>query len=423
MKANSARQFERLGVRVPNILLPRPGTDLQRWAVIACDQHTSEPDYWKEVERFVDAHPSTLHLVYPEVYLGESDSDRRIRTIHQTMQSYLDDAILEEAGESMILTRRVTPHVDDRRGLLLALDLEQYDYTPGAQSLTRATEQTIVDRIPPRVRIREGAPVELPHVMVLIDDPGDELFSGLLERDTERLYATELMLDGGRVSGYRVDGDALDHVATVLTRLLEASRAASPFVFAVGDGNHSLATAKAVWERTKPHVNHDHPARFALVEIVNLYDPGLRFEPIHRLVRTRNPNDWVAGLAQALGAEVTACSQEELESARSDGASVLGFVAGSETGYIRIESSEDLPVAFVQEYINLQSEISVDYIHGWEASIQLGREPDSVVVLLPDFDPAQLFPTVSQRGVLPRKAFSLGEAEEKRYYLEARRIS
>ncbi len=423
MNENSTRKFERLGVRVPNILLPRSGTDLERWAVIACDQHTSEPDYWKEVERLVDAHPSTLHLVYPEVYLGESDSDRRIRSIHQTMQSYLDEGILQELGESMILTRRVTPHVADRRGLLLALDLEQYDYTPGAQSLTRATEQTIVDRIPPRVRIREGAPVELPHVMVLIDDPGDELFSGLLERSTERLYATELMLDGGRVSGYRVDGDALDHVASALTRLLEGSRSASPFVFAVGDGNHSLATAKAVWDKTKPHVAHDHPARFALVEVVNLYDPGLRFEPIHRLVRTPTPSDWVAGLARVLGLDVTTCSQAELESARSDDASVVGFVAGSETGYMRMESSKDLPVASVQEYINLQRDLSVDYIHGWETSIQLGRQPDSAVVLLPEFDPGQLFPTVSQRGVLPRKAFSLGEAEEKRYYLEARRIS
>jgi len=414
-------QFERLGVRVPNILLPRAGIDLQRWAVIACDQHTSEPEYWEEVEQVVDGHPSTLHLVYPEVYLGEPDSDRRIRGIHQTMQSYLDEALLEEIGEAMILTRRVTPHVDERRGLMLALDLEQYDYPPGAKSLTRATEQTIVDRIPPRVRIREGAPVELPHVMVLIDDPEDQLFSGLLDRDPDRIYATELMLDGGQVSGYRVDGDALDHVAAVLTRLLESSRSTSPFVFAVGDGNHSLATAKAVWEKTRPNVAPDHPARFALVEIVNLYDPGLRFEPIHRLVRTPDPSGWVAGLARELGADIVTCSAPALESARNDGA--IGFVAGSETGFLSIEGSEDLPVALVQEHINLQTEVDVDYIHGQETSVQLGQQPNSVAILLPDFDQGQLFPTVSRRGVLPRKAFSLGEAEEKRYYLEARRIS
>ncbi|MFW6313161.1 MAG: DUF1015 domain-containing protein [Spirochaetota bacterium] len=423
MNANTAKQFERVGVRVPNILLPRAGVDLHRWAVIACDQHTSEPDYWTRVEQIVDGHPSSLHLVYPEVYLGESDSSRRIRAIHDTMQAYLDDAVLEDVGESMVLTRRSTPHVDDRRGLLLALDLEQYDYTPGAQSLTRATEQTIVDRIPPRVRIREGAPVELPHVMVLIDDPRDELFAGLLDRELERLYATELMLDGGQVSGYRVDGDALDHVSAVFTRLLENSRAASPFLFAVGDGNHSLATAKAVWEKTRAHVADDHPARFALVEIVNLYDSGLRFEPIHRLVRCTNPIDWIAGLAQELGAEFSRCSQHELESARDDGASVIGLVTESETGCITLEGSRDLPVALVEEYINLQNDLDVDYIHGWETAIQLGRESESVAILLPDFDPGQLFPTVSQRGVLPRKAFSLGEAEEKRYYLEARRIT
>lgn len=413
----------RLGVSVPEILLPRPGVDLFQWAVIACDQHTSEPDYWEEVERIVGDRPSTLHMIYPEVYLGEPNPDARIGRIHETMQRYLDERIVESAGESMILTIRGTPHVSERRGLMLALDLDQYDYHPDAESLTRATEQTIVERIPPRVRIREGAALEVPHVMVLIDDADDELFGGLLGRDLDRLYATQLMLGGGQVSGYRLDDAAIEHVAATLERLLERSSAPHPFLFAVGDGNHSLATAKAVWDGMKEECPPDHPARFALVEVVNLYDPGLRFEPIHRLVQTNDPSSWVNDLAAAIGGEQNECSQEELRSALQEDSARVGFLTGDRCGYVTRTASRELPVSAVQSYINERSDISVDYIHGWDTSVQLGRRPSSVVVVLPEFDPRLLYPTVAKRGVLPRKAFSLGEAEEKRYYLEARRIS
>lgn len=423
MSGSITERLARVGVHVPRILLPTSSVDLYRWAVIACDQHTSEPDYWEEVTEIVGDRPSTLHMIYPEVYLGEPDADRRIARIHETMRRYLGDGVFEELDPSMILTIRGTPHVSERRGLMLAIDLDHYEYTPGAQSLIRATEQTIVERIPPRVRIREGGPVEVPHVMVLIDDAEDELFGGLLGRGLDRLYETQLMLGGGQVSGYRVVDEALEHVTATLETLLERSEGTAPFVFAVGDGNHSLATAKAVWDAMKGSVPSDHPARYALVEVVNLYDPGLRFEPIHRLVHVDDPDGWIDGLAGAIGGEVSECSLGELQRDLRHDSSAIGCVSADRCGVLNLSGSRELPVAAVQSYINDQESIDVDYIHGWDTSIQLGRKSRSAVIMLPTFDPHLLYPTVSKRGVLPRKAFSLGEAEEKRYYLEARRIS
>jgi hypothetical protein len=322
----------------------------------------------------------------------------------------------------MILTLRSTPHVAVRRGLVLAIDLDRYEYTPGARSLIRATERTIVERIPPRVRIREGAPIEVPHVMVLVDDPGNELFGTLDERDLARVYDTDLMLDGGRVTGYRVDDAAIERVAGALEALLTRSAGANDFLFAVGDGNHSLATAKTVWNATRASVPRDHPARYALVEVVNIYDPGLRFEPIHRLVRCDNPIGWVSELAAALGSTPTACSRSDLPTELKRNPASVGFVTAERCGAIVSPGSEELPVAAVQAHINEQDDVDVDYIHGWEASLRLGSEANAVAIILPPFDRSLLYPTVSQRGVLPRKAFSLGDAEEKRYYLEARRI-
>ncbi len=423
MSGSIPERLARVGVHVPRILLPASSVDLYRWAVIACDQHTSEPDYWEEVTEIVGDRPSTLHMVYPEVYLGEPDAQRRISKIHETMRRYLDRGVFEELDPAMILTVRGTPHVSERRGLMLSIDLDQYEYTPGARSLIRATERTIVDRIPPRVRIREGAPVEVPHIMVLVDDAKDELFGGLLGRDLDRLYETQLMLGGGQVSGYRVAGDALEHVATTLESLLERSSREAPFVFAVGDGNHSLATAKAVWDGMKASAPADHPARYALVEVVNLYDPGLRFEPIHRLIHTDDPAAWIDSLAAALGGEPSPCSLARLRHDLQHDSSAIGCVSADRCQVLRLADSRELPVAAVQSYINDDESIDVDYIHGWDTSVQLGREPRSAVVMLPAFNPHRLYPTVSKRGVLPRKAFSLGEAEEKRYYLEARRIS
>jgi hypothetical protein len=321
---------------------------------------------------------------------------------------------------------RGTPHVTERKGLMLAVDLEQYDYDPGAASLIRASEQTIVDRIPPRVKIRRGAPVEIPHVLVLIDDPTDRLFGGLQRAELNQLYQTQLMLGGGNVAGYELGESDHRHVADALESLLEASTAEKPFLFAVGDGNHSLATAKAVWEEVKSSAEPGSPARYALVEVVNLYDPGLRFEPIHRLVTFRNDAgsmlDWVHELSQEIGSMRETSSQAVVRSALDAETNVVGYVSAQENGIIHLADESALAVAILQSALDERADVEVDYIHGWDTSVQLGSRPGSAAFLLPQFDPHQLFPTVENRGVLPRKAFSLGDAEEKRYYLEARRI-
>jgi uncharacterized protein DUF1015 len=415
-------RFGKLGVHVPTVLLPNRDTDLYRWAVVACDQHTSEPDYWEEVADVVGGAPSTLGMILPEVYLEEPDAPYRIESIQKAMRDYIAADVVRALEPGFVLTVRSTPHVSERIGLLLALDLEMYDFNPDADSIVRASEQTIVERLPARVRIRKGAPLEMPHILVLIDDPDDLVFGALSETDPPQLYSTQLMLGGGSVTGYHVAGSALEGVATSLETLYGQARGKRPFLFAVGDGNHSLAAAKQVWNEMKPTAPPDHPARYALVEIVNLYDPGLRFEPIHRLVEVADQGRWLEELTARVGSRLIECPMDEMRTALRDGKSTIGYVAGNRCGLIELTESRELPVTIVQEYLNTQTDANIDYIHGWDTSIQLGGRAGRVAILLPEFDPRMLFPTISKRGVLPRKAFSLGEAEEKRYYLEGRLI-
>ncbi len=419
-------RFSELGVHVPRITMPAHGVDLYRWAVIACDQHTSEPDYWEEVSRIVGDSPSTLRLIYPEVFLGHHDFDERIQSIHQYMANYMESNTVEELDPGFVFTVRSTPHVSERRGLMLAIDLDEYEFTPGASTLIRATERTIVERLPARVQIRQGAPLEIPHVLVLIDDPDDLVFGSLNGDDLPQLYSTQLMLGGGNVAGYHIRGEVLDRVADALRSLRDRSDGKHPFLFAVGDGNHSLASAKRVWEEMKATSPPDHPARYALVEVVNLYDPGLRVEPIHRLVMAEDPEGWLARAGDSLGERVDECTHEEIRRELRHGKASIGYLSGKSCGLIRLRNGKDLPVGVLEEYLQQELQqndsIRVDYIHGWDTSVQLAGRDGTVVLLLPEFDQRLLFPTVSKRGVLPRKAFSLGEAEEKRYYLEARRI-
>ncbi len=412
----------KLGIHVPKLLLPNQDVDLYRWAVIACDQHTSEPDYWEEVASVVEDAPSTLDLIFPEVYLEDPDARDRIECIQTAMRDYLTTGVVREMEPGFVLTVRSTPHVSERNGLMLAIDLDSYDFNPGADSIIRATERTILERLPARVRIRSGAPMEIPHVLVLIDDPDDLVFGSLSESDPPQLYSTELMLGGGSITGYHITGSALDRVAEALETLFSRAKGKKPFLFAVGDGNHSLAAAKQVWDKMRPSVAPDHPARYALVEVVNLYDPGLRFEPIHRLIRVENRDQWLEDLRAQIGSEVTEYSVGELRTALRHSTGAVGYIAGDQSGLITLKESRELPVTAIQEYLNSGEDVNIDYIHGWDTSIQLGGQEGHVVLLMPEFDPGMLFPTVSKRGVLPRKAFSLGEAVEKRYYLEGRLI-
>ncbi|HEX5943507.1 MAG TPA: DUF1015 domain-containing protein, partial [Anaerolineales bacterium] len=282
-----------LGIQIPQVYLPRTGTDLTKWAVIACDQFTSQPEYWNEVEKIVGDAPSTLNLTFPEVYLEKPDGDERIKNIQATMRKYMDEGVLQPHDGLVYVERTVDGKT--RKGIVLCLDLESYDYNKGSSSLIRATEGTIVDRLPPRMKIREGATIELPHILVLIDDPNRTVIEplGAAKSKLETLYDFDLMLDSGHLAGYAVNDELENQVVEALRALASPETFAAKYgigmdqpvlLFAMGDGNHSLATAKAIWEKIKSQVGMDHPARYALVEIENVHDEGLEFEPIHRVL-------------------------------------------------------------------------------------------------------------------------------------------
>src|SRR5512139_2936509 len=302
-----------IGIQIPQVYLPKPGTDLTRWAVIACDQFTSQPEYWHEVEKIVGDAPSTLHLTFPEVYLEKPGGDQRIQNIQTSMRKYTDEGILQPYDGLVYVERTVAGKT--RKGVMLCLDLEAYDYTQGSSSLIRATEGTIVDRLPPRMKIREGALLELPHILVLIDDPTHTVIEPLsaAKSKLKKLYDFELMLNSGHLAGYAVDQEFENKVVEALRGLAEPEAFAAKYgvstdqpvlLFAMGDGNHSLATAKAIWQKMKPQVGMDHPSRYALVEIENVHDNGLEFEPIHRVLFGLK-KDLFAELEKAFGSNLT----------------------------------------------------------------------------------------------------------------------
>ncbi|NKB71236.1 MAG: DUF1015 family protein [Candidatus Latescibacteria bacterium] len=442
--------FPAVALSAPRILLPRAGIDLDKWAVIACDQHTSHPEYWEEVAGQVQGSPSALHLVFPEVYLGEEDRQGRIKRINQTMRAYLRQGVMEEKEPGFVLVDRQTPHAASRKGLVVALDLEHYDFQAGSQSLIRATEGTALERLPPRIEVRRDAPLEIPHIMVLIDDPDHTVIEPLLAEAPELLYDVQLMLGGGRVKGYHITGaDRLAQVASALGRLADPERfaqrygmEAAPLLYAMGDGNHSFATAREVWRDIKAQAPDsaavlDHPARHALVELVNLHDDGLDFEPIHRVLFDLEADALLTHMQafyQQQGAELTvryiddaALWQQTRD--EQDGATCqyLPFIAAGRRGLVTVRRPfHPLGVAalqiFLEEYGRCQPQTVVDYIHGDEAVDKLGGQSGNLGFYTQAIDKHALFRTILAGGALPRKTFSMGEAEEKRYYLEARRI-
>ena len=432
-----------IGVQIPQVYLPKPGTDLTRWAVIACDQFTSQPEYWKGVEALVGEAPSTLNLTFPEIYLEQPGGDERIQNIQSTMRKYMDEGILQP-HEGLIYVERTVDN-KTRKGIVLCLDLEAYDYSRGSSSLIRATEGTIVDRLPPRIKIREGALLELPHILVLIDDPHRtviELVSTAKSR-LQKLYDFDLMFDSGHLEGYAVDQELEDQVIGALRDLAqpesfsakyEVSKEQPVLLFAMGDGNHSLATAKAIWEKMKPQVGMDHPSRYALVEIENVHDAGLEFEPIHRVLFGVK-KDLFVELEKAFGNNLTykpAASAEDMVSIVDSGTGdkhVIGLVGGGkEFGILEIaNSSTNLPVGTIQSFLDTFLEEGgaerIDYVHGGDVTVKLGSQPDNAGFYLPGMSKSDLFKTVILDGALPRKTFSMGEAREKRFYMEARKIS
>lgn len=391
-----------------DILLPAE-KDLEKWAVIACDQFSSEPEYWAETARIVGDAPSALRLILPESEL-QSDNRERAEEIHRRMEEYLEKGLFRGYKNAYLYTERRLPDGSVRQGVIGMLDLEAYDYAPDTKAPVRATEQTVTERIPPRMQIREGAALELPHVLLLCDDPED-LLIGLLGRQKAafpKLYDFELMQGGGQVCGWLLEGVVLRR----LRERLDAYCAGRKLCYAVGDGNHSLATAKACWEQIKKeHAGEDlsdHPARYALVELENLHGPGERVEAIHRLV--------------------TGCDAEKLFSAAAaalesgEGATLRCLIGGQER---LLHVSGNLPIARLQAFLDAwlsENAGTLDYIHGEDALRALAAREGSVGFLLPAMDKDSLFPAIEAGGVLPRKTFSMGSAREKRYYLEARKI-
>lgn len=459
------------GLKPDDIYLPAEGIDLRRWAVVACDQYTSQPDYWRRVEAYVGARPSTLHIVQPEIDLARAGA--RIPAIHRAMREYLSNGTLVRAVRNgFTLTERTTAS-GARLGLVAAVDLEEYDFTPGSGAMIRATEGTIRERIPPRLRIREGAPLECPHVMLLLDDPTHTVIEPLHARlrETAPLCDFELMENGGRLRVWGVEGDALAPVSDALSALWEKS---DGFLYAVGDGNHSLATAKARWDALKPALSpgeaQTHPARYALAEIVNLHSPALAFEPIHRVLFGADMEDLVSAYrahlasrgmkltaVEPLSSRASGTKPAEPSSSRACGTkpaepssfpasgmkpaepsssacgmtptdeAELTFVSGNARASYRVGNPENpLPVAvlqpFLDEYLHSHPAARIDYVHGAAAVESLCQTPHTTGVLLPAIDKSALFPAVRQGGALPRKTFSMGEPDEKRYYMECRKI-
>ncbi|MGE5249727.1 MAG: DUF1015 domain-containing protein [Bacteroidota bacterium] len=432
-----------IGVQIPQVYLPKAGTDLQKWAVIACDQFTSEPEYWRQVEQIVGDAPSTFNLTFPEVYLGAPGEAQHIQTIQAAMQKYLAEGILQPHDGLIYVERSVGSRM--RKGLVISLDLEAYDYTKGSSSLIRATEGTIVDRLPPRMKIREGAALELPHILVLIDDPERTVIEPLhaARSRLEKVYDFELMLDSGHLTGYAVDADSEKRVIEALRGLAEPRTFAAKYgigtdepvlLFAMGDGNHSLATAKAIWEKIKGRVGMDHPARYALVEIENVHDEGLEFEPIHRVLFGLK-TDLFAALQSYFGEnfhyEPVEGAEEMIgavDSARGD-RQVIGLVGGGKDfGLMELaHATSNLPVgtlqAFLDSFLKQGGAGKLDYVHGANVVERLALQPGNAGFYLPGMSKADLFKTVILDGALPRKTFSMGEAREKRFYMEARKIA
>lgn len=408
--------FEHLGIAPADILLPN--CNLSKWSVIACDQFTAQPDYWRRVDEIVGRAPSSLRLILPEAYLNERNAEESVGQINAMMERYLEQNLFNTLKDTMIYVEREVTGGQKRRGLVCKVDLEEYDYHPGSHALIRATEKTVMDRIPPRVHIREQAPLELPHGMILIDDSAKNVIAPLEERkeQMEKLYGFTLMEGGGRIEGWRLDEESLRMVAEGVAFL----RQNTDLLFAVGDGNHSLAAAKEIYERDKAQTPQEKweelPSRWALAEVVSLNDPGVAFLPIHRIVFGVDGEK----MLEAFGAYYPDALPGEGEG------HVIRWCCKDRGGTITVPHPQSaLAVetlqSFIDDYIARHGG-TVDYIHDISAVEEMSRQTRCMGFLLPDFPRGELFPYVKEHGELPRKTFSIGHSRDKRYYLEARAL-
>ena len=398
--------------RTADILLPKT-PDLTDWSVIACDQFTSEPEYWDRVDAKVAGKLSTYHMILPEAYLDRVSPLQMADSANAAMRQCLDANVFEELSDSYVyVERHVTGGV--RRGLVGALDLDAYDYSPRSVSPVRASERTVADRLPPRMKIRENAPLELPHIMVLMDDPDRSVIEPLHGRvhALRKIYDFDLMEDGGHITGWQVTGEEARAVDAALSAIAQRD-----VQIVIGDGNHSLAAAKELWNRLKstltPEEAEKHPARYALVELNNVYDPAITFEPIHRVVFGVDTEKLLELMEQKLSIP--------------DGREIEYVIGGRVAGKMRLRGRSfggmiEMLQSFIEEYAAMSDAGEVDYIHDEESLLKLTESPGSIGFLLPSMDKSDLFRTVISDGVFPKKSFSIGHARDKRYYLECRKI-
>ena len=390
-----------------NILLPK--SDFEKWAVVACDQYTSEPEYWKEVEKTVGNEPSALNLILPEVYLS-ADNSKRIEKINRTMTDYLETGVFREKENTFVYLQREVTGGKIRKGIVGLIDLENYSYEKGSKALIRATEATVLERIPPRVLIRKDAKLEMPHVMLLIDDPKCTVIEPLEEKINgfEKLYDFDLMQQSGHIKGFSVDDKTAEQIQTALSALVENTE--DKLLFAVGDGNHSLATAKECY-----NLNKTEESRYALVEIVNIHDTSLEFEPIYRVVFGVEPEKFIENFVSDLGGEYFGTDAQKFT-----------CVYGESKREVSLKPTGKLAVATLQtyldEYLKQNKNVSIDYIHGEDVVYSLCKAENTVGFIFDGMQKSELFDAIKQDGSLPRKTFSMGHAADKRFYIEARKI-
>lgn len=436
--SNAADKLAQYALKSADIMIPKQGVDLYKWAVVACDQYTSEPEYWERADADVGDAPSTLRLIYPEVYLEEEHPQLRIDSINDAMRSYLERGLFTVYPNSFFLVHRTTPlSAIGRWGLLVTLDLEAYDYAKDSKTLIRATEGTILSRIPPRKEIRKNAPLEVPHIMVLINDEKRSVIEPLAAKtDQLRLaYDTPLMAEGGNLKAWVVDGEEdMQAIADAVEAMHQKLDPENPLLFAMGDGNHSLATAKSCWMDIRKTLSEDqwknHPARYALVELENIFDPGLEFEPIHRVLFGVKAQTFLSEIGKVCSSYATQTVQnlKELHTLinTEDGVQRFGYCDSEGLKVFSLtESKASIAAGTLQLVIDSlleQKKATVDYIHGESVTAKLGSKAGNCGLILPDVSKATFFDTIIKDSALPRKTFSMGEANEKRYYMEARKI-
>ena len=415
-----------------DVLLPKfceKSEEMTKWSVVACDQYTSEPEYWENTDTIVGCSPSTLRLIVPEIYLNDENIDSRISDVNTAMCQYVSDGIFEEYKNTYIYIERTQANGAVRRGIVGCVDLEEYDYSVGSVSKIRATEGTVLSRIPPRLKVRTDAAVELPHIMMLIDDLDRDIieYNDSVKDSFEKVYDFDLMNNSGHILGYRMSREACDILDRKLSALEDIESfnckygldVCNPLVFAVGDGNHSLATAKAHFENIKKELGEaatEHPARYALCELVNLHDDSLVFEAIHRVVFDADRDKFMDELKKMY----------DISYDSSVSGHKIRLVLGGEAKDIVITNSDDcLAVGAIQKFIDefcSKYGCEVDYIHGEDVVMSLCESDNNIGIILDAMDKRDLFRSVAHQGALPRKTFSMGDAWDKRFYVEARKI-